>query len=337
MKIDTNYYDYYNLNSLANVLANKSTDSSNTDEQASQSTAGVSAVSARKTSEYVSNSSYMDLSISGRRVSDSIQNQDENSSVILENVQKIKEDMDSIKTADIDSMTADQIKETLSNLQNDKNALQTSIGNSENTDEIDLDSMSDEELKNLLKDVQDKAQNPPAMGGGKPPMMGGAPPKPGAGPQGVSGTAGTSETDETDSTGKYFGYDTLEEYLESLEEDDIDDMTSDEVKQALTSIKNSLNKSEGTDSDKQESELDSMSETDMKQLLKDIQSDVQNRAGMENEQPPMMQGGRPPMMNQQTLKTDTVSANENTAYNGYPTLEEYLAALYANNSSSSEI
>jgi hypothetical protein len=317
MKISSNYYDY-SLISLANILANKNTAANTASSDSAQESTNVTAVSSassassasRKKSDYMTNDNYMDFSYSGHMVSNSVQNQIEDSSVVSEKVQKVKEDIDSIKTADIDSMTADEVKDLLTNLQNDRKALQISSGISSSSQETDIDSMSESDMRETLKNVQNNAKNASKMGGGKPPM--GPPPGP------PPSSNDTSETDETDDE-----IDTSEEYLELLEDEDIDNMSSDEVKETLTNIQNSLksiNGSEDETASTDEADIDAMSETDMKEFLKEVQNAAKNSPETGGEKPPMGPPPGPPPSSNGTSETD-----ENN--DEIETLEEYLELL----------
>lgn len=76
---------------------------------------------------------------------------------------KVKTDMDNIKTVDVDSMSAEEIKTTLTNLKNDMDAIPKPYGGKGNSQEQNLDNLSESDLKDMLKKVQERAINAPDM------------------------------------------------------------------------------------------------------------------------------------------------------------------------------
>jgi len=96
--------------------------------------------------------------------------QDDNSS---EELSKVKEDLDSIKSLDIDSMTADDMKTLLTTLQTDMMAAfgstDSSTTSTSTEEATDIADMTEAEMRKLLEEIQEQANSappPPPMGGG---------------------------------------------------------------------------------------------------------------------------------------------------------------------------
>lgn len=211
MRISSNSYDYYkmlyslNTQSSNALNINTLTDSdsqSNTTSTETKKTAGI-------------NASLMGLNIQGMMMRDKMD--------------KLENDMDSIKTADIDSMTSDEVKETLSKLKSNMEAMPLPPGAQSNTNEIDLESMSETDMRNKLKEIQAHANNAPEMPKGMPPRM-----------EGTEGIQGASSTDtDTQSTLDTMLQQIIEKLTESFDSSTGDsEEYADDLKESLNSMFN---------------------------------------------------------------------------------------------------
>lgn len=198
MRISSDYYDYYSQSYALNSLSNAKISSGNSNS--SQNETEAISFQPRRHSAVSGNDNLMNLSSSGKMMRDSLQMQGKDSSEISEKMEQIKTDMDSIKTADIDGMSADDVKTALTNLQNDFKAMPSPDGSANDIQQADISSMSESEMREMLKEVQEKAKNAPEMGEGMPPppppMMGGFDPS-----QMLNGMFGSqSDTDSVNSS-----------------------------------------------------------------------------------------------------------------------------------------
>jgi len=167
MRISSNNYDYYNQAYSLNSLSNAKVSATNSDFSKTETEA--ISFQPRKYSSTDQNANIMNLSSSGRMMRDSLQMQDAGSSEMSEKMEKIRTDMDSIKSADIDSMSADELKETLTNLQTDMAAIPSRDGRGNDIQQADISSMSETDMKDMLEKIQEHAKNMPEMGEGMPP------------------------------------------------------------------------------------------------------------------------------------------------------------------------
>jgi hypothetical protein len=247
MKISSNYYDYYSqmyqLNSLSNSQTN--TDSQIGTEDSSSSKNQTKAISSIQTRSYVpdENVDIEDLNYSGTMLANSLKLQSNYSSEISENMEKLKTDMDSLKTTDIDNMSSDDAKEILTQLQTDMSSINSPDGESSDISNIDIDSMSESDMKDILKKIQDQANSMPVP-----------PPPP--------------------STEASNVFSKINEDVESIKTADIDNMSADDAKEILTQLQNdmsSIKNPYGGSSSSQKMDIDSMTESDIKNMLKKIQ------------------------------------------------------------------
>lgn len=264
MRISSDYYYNYYYNSGYGVNS-ASPAAAAISSQASQDSTGdaddvTKLQSTRRTSGY---GNAMNLSINGSMMRYSLQNAGTAPADISDKLEAVKSDMDSIKSADIDSMSAEEVKETLSKLKTDMEAMPRPDGSSGSASKLDLDSMSETDMRDMLKKLQENIQNMP--------MMGPPPQSPGS-----SGDFGA-----------------IKEDLDAIKSADLDSITTDKMKELLSNLQNSLKTTtlSDTNAEKIESaDLDSMSGTDMKQLLEDMQEQLNNPPQM----PPRGMGGFDP-------------------------------------------
>lgn len=176
MRISSSYSDYYySQSNPLSYLSNAKLSTGNSD--ASQNETEAVSFPERKRSVTSGDGNIINLSLSGSMLRYSLQTQESESTDMHEKMEKIKTDMDSIKTADIDRMTADEVKETLANLQADMAFMPPRPdGRTDDIQQADIDSMSEAEMREMLKSIQERAQNAPEMPEGMPPMMGGGMP-----------------------------------------------------------------------------------------------------------------------------------------------------------------
>lgn len=83
---------------------------------------------------------------------------------VSESFSRIKEDIDTIKAADIDSMSSDDIKKILTQLKNDTESLPNQNGQANDLSNIDIDNMSESDMKDILKKIQEQTNNMTIIG-----------------------------------------------------------------------------------------------------------------------------------------------------------------------------
>jgi cytochrome c556 len=159
---------------------------------------------------------------------------------------KINEDVESIKTEDIDNMSSDDVKKMLTQLKTDMESIKNPYGSSSNTQKIDIDNMSESDMRDMLKKIQEHANKM---------------------------TTRTEETKVSESFSR------IKEDTDTIKAADIDSMSSDDIKKILTQLKNdteSLYNQNGQANDLSNIDIDNMSESDMKDILKKIQEQTNN-------------------------------------------------------------
>lgn len=72
---------------------------------------------------------------------------------------KVKQDMDSIKALDVDNMSTDEVKKVITNLKSDMDAIASPYSKKSKTSTINLDSMSESDMKTMLKKIQERVNN----------------------------------------------------------------------------------------------------------------------------------------------------------------------------------
>jgi len=155
MRISSNYYNYYTNLYSSNTISNQNTNSE--EVSSSENIADVLTIP-RKKPTYEESGSITDLDFSVRRLMHDMKMQDNDTSEISESMNKIKADMDEIKTTDIDSLSTDDLKETLANLINDINSARKPHEGYNNDLQVDLDNMSEEDMREMLQKIQDNAE-----------------------------------------------------------------------------------------------------------------------------------------------------------------------------------
>lgn len=164
MNISTNY-DYYKQSYLLSSLSNKSVSVGSNTTSGLTETNSISSTGSRKTATS-DDWSVLNYSLSANRIKKSLETQNEESSEKFMLMESIRADMDAIKELSIDEMSADEIKEVLANLQNDLKLLPSPDGKGHNIIDADLDTMSEEDMRALLTEVQEEVN---AMGNNRPP------------------------------------------------------------------------------------------------------------------------------------------------------------------------
>lgn len=247
MKISSNYYDYYSQFYQVNTTSNVSSTSTEAANSTSSETEAVSSVGRRRPIHdmYENN---MDLNVSGRAMMNSIKMKEGEGQVssgdnntIKTSMDKVKSDMDSIKNADIDSMSEEDLKETLSNLINDLQSVPKPYGKANNSQTLDVDSMSESDIKSMLKKIQEKA---------------------------------TMVQEDKNAVSPPENFKNVDEDIDSIAAMDIESMSEEELRATLKDFKTDLEaiKRPGEMSDSaQQTDLDSMSEDDLRELLEKIQ------------------------------------------------------------------
>ncbi|KZL89590.1 hypothetical protein [Clostridium magnum] len=243
MKISSNYYDYYNqiyqLNSLSNTQINSDFQIDN--DNSSLSEDKTKAINFIQTRNYIpdENVDIANLNYSGTMVANSLRMQSVDTSEMSESIEKLNTDLDSLKTTDIDSMSADEAKELLIQLQIDMSSIKSLEG--EANDISDIDSISESDIKDMLKNIQENANNMAA------------PPQ---------------------NTKEFNVFSKIDENMESLKDVDIDSISVDDAKELLTQLQTDMapiKNPYGGSSSSQKMDIDSMTESDVKDMLKKIQ------------------------------------------------------------------
>lgn len=296
MQISSNYYDYYNqlyqLNSILNSNNTNSTSSTASSSSGNSSQSSTQAVDSITTATpFITDAStdITNLNYSGRMFMNPLSLQsssDSSSSQMSQSMEKLKTDMDSIKSADIDTMSADDVKKALTTLKTDMSAVRNPYGNAASS-KVDLSNMSESDMKSMLKKIQEKANSTTAQ------------------------STDSQNTELSDAFSK------VNNDMESIKDADIDNMSSDDAKQILTNLKNdigslisqigqsnstsstsdtsstnsdsstssdtssstgSASDTSGTSStsDSSDTSIDNMTETEMKNILKRIQEQATN-------------------------------------------------------------
>jgi len=156
MRISSNYYNYYTNLYSSNTISNQTTSSE--ESTSSESIADVTNSSSRRKAPFEESGSITDLDFSVRKLMHDMKMQDNDTSEISESMNKIKADMDEIKTTDIDNLSTDDLKETLANLINNINAVRKPHGGYNNDLQVNLDNISEEDMREMLQKIQDNAE-----------------------------------------------------------------------------------------------------------------------------------------------------------------------------------
>lgn len=117
-------------------------------------------------------SNLMGLSFNGSMVKNMLQMKGTDSTEMKANMEQMKTDMDSLKSADVDSMTVDDMKSMLTKLESDRSKMPKPHENTTNSEtankkSVDVSNMSETDMRNMLKNIQKHEKNGPKM----PPMM----------------------------------------------------------------------------------------------------------------------------------------------------------------------
>lgn len=238
MKINSNYYNYYNLNYGVSKLT-----SASAGEDSSSSNSKIDAVSSatRRYPIPEENGNAINLELNGRVMMHSIQLQGVDSSEISQAMEQIRMDMDSIKNEDIDNMSTDDMKEMLAKLQSDMQFVPISDKGTSSIREADIENMSETEMKDMLKNIQAHANSGPE------------PPK----------------------NDKLFdGLSKIKDDLSDIKTTDIESTSTDDIKEILIKLKSDMdnfkNPYKGTNNT-QATDFDGLSEENLRNMLKKIQ------------------------------------------------------------------
>ncbi|KOA18462.1 hypothetical protein CLHOM_33640 [Clostridium homopropionicum DSM 5847] len=243
MRISSNYYNYYNQLNSANSISKQTTSSE--ESSSSESIVDVISSSNKRKAEYKESGSITDLDFSVRKLMHDMKMQDNDTSEISESMNKIKEDMDAIKIADIDSMSTDELKTTLTNLITDMQSMPRPNDDLNDNSEISLDNMSEADMREMLKDIQERANNAPEH---KPEL----------------------KPDDA--------FDKIKADMDEIKTTDIDSLSTDELKETLANLIddiNSVRKPHGGYNNNLQINLDNISEEDMRDMLQKIQDNAE--------------------------------------------------------------
>lgn len=246
MKISSSQYDYYDQAYQLKYLLNLQTNSDkvNSNEESASSQSETKTKSSAKIS-YIMPSEDIDitsLNYSGRMLANSVKMKKDGSSEISGNMEKMKTDMNFIRSADIDNMSSDEVKSTLTKLKNDLESVSKPKEEASNILNADIDSMSDSDIKSMLKKIQDKASSAP-------------------------------DQNQTNKASSMFSK--LKEDMESIKTADVDTMSTADVKSNLTKLisdMQSIPSPYGKGNKVPKVDMDTMSDSDMRDMLKKIQN-----------------------------------------------------------------
>lgn len=254
MRISSNYYNYYNQLSSTGTSATQTTAADDTTSQDSSDSSVSSAK--RKRHHFQETGNIEQLQFTGMRRMDTVgmQDSDEDNTAITDNMKKFKTDMDNLKTANIDSMSADDVKTTLTNLLTDMQSMprpgeeqgtDNTSDSSSSTTSVDLSNMSEADMRKMLKEMQERINNAP---------------------------------DESQRVKREEAFSKIKSDVDAIKTADIDSMSADDVKSTLTNLitdMNSVRKPQGGYNNNNTTvDLSNMSESDMREMLKKIQENA---------------------------------------------------------------
>ncbi len=176
-----------------------------------------------RTSE--NSSDYGDLIASGQMAKMNFRIQPTEETGDTSSMEAIRTSFDTIRDSDIESLSAEDSRTMLTNLQSSLEGASSPDGSFEAISQLDVSSLSDDQVKEALSSIQTRALDASSETEGANGMRPMGPPPMGP-PPGAQGTSST-DTEETTSLS------TLEELLAKLSEDDDDD--------SLSSIEKMLN------------------------------------------------------------------------------------------------
>lgn len=195
MKINSSSYD---LASIFNALAAQKTAATTTDSDETQSAAEQSIGSLmQRLAPPDLGGSFMSLSASGQKVKNSIQPPDPPSEEMKAAMDALRSQFDTLKETDVEALSEEEAREMLSTLVSSLSALPASSSASGTGATVDVSTLSDSEVSDLLEGIQSQVAAGRPQGSPPPPppggMKGGA-----AGGLDLSSLLGTTEEDEED-------------------------------------------------------------------------------------------------------------------------------------------
>ena len=218
MNVSSNYSNYYasQLYSPSSLSNNKkSTTTSSSDSSTSSALESL----VGKINSTISYENAMSLSMSGKMLKYAMESQ---KSATEKSPDEMKAQMDEFKNADITSMTADEVQQTLVNLQSDLTGMPNPDEEANNVINANITSMSETDMRSMLTSMQEHIKSMPEPGKGQPPMGGaGMPPMTGVNTtQDLATLLGTDSTEED-----------IQSYFQKL----VDNLTSSYDKSTETS------------------------------------------------------------------------------------------------------
>lgn len=242
MRISSNYYNYYTNLYSSNTISNQNTNSE--DVSSSESISDLLTIP-RKKPAFEESGSISDLDFSSRRLMHNMKMDGNDTSEASESMNKIKADMDAIKNADIDSMSAEDVKSTLTNFLTDMQSMPRPNEETNDAPEISIDNMSEADMRKMLEDIQERAINAPEH-------------KP--------------EPNSDDAFSK------IKADIDEIKTMDIDSLSTDELKGTFDNLIDDINsarKPHGGYNNNLQINLDNISEEDMRDMLQKIQDNVE--------------------------------------------------------------
>lgn len=114
------------------------------------------------------NSNTVNLTFNGQMLKDSLFVQGMDDSEGHEKMEKLRTDMDSLLEIDIDSLSSEEIKDLLTTLKTDMEGLPNREGNNDLSD-MDIESMSETDMRELLEKIQERIKDMSEEGNRMPP------------------------------------------------------------------------------------------------------------------------------------------------------------------------
>ncbi|PRR84061.1 hypothetical protein [Clostridium vincentii] len=281
--ISTDYSSYYRQLYSANSIQKQGANSvSSDDSTSSKSTIDSLSSTKKKVVPFQESGNIDDLELSSRKLMHTMKMLNTDTSEESEATSAINSDMEALKTADIDNMTAEDLKTTFSNLLADMQSIQKTDKNSDNAPEVDLDIISESDMRDMLKVIQQRSINEPEH---------------------------TQKSSFDDEVSK------LVSDMESIKVADIDSMSLDDIKSTLANLitdMDSIKRPTGGYNNTTQVNLDAISESDMRDMLQKIQNSANNVSAQNevSESTDSLTNLNEDIENIKAVDIDTLSLNE---------------------------
>jgi len=278
--ISSDYSNYYNQLNSSIPISKQNINSK--DSSTPKDSVDTISSATKKVQPFQESGNIQDLELSARKMMHTMNMQNTDTSEDSESMSKIKTDMNAIKTSDINNMSADDLKTTLSNVITDMQSMPKPQGDSNKTSEINLDSMSESDMRDMLKNIQERAINSP----------------------------GTKQESNLDNA-----FSKVTSDMDSIKAADITTLSTDDVKTTLSNLitdMNAIRKSNVGYTNSTQVSLDNISESDMRKMLQKIQ-DSANKVSSQNgtsESTDLFTNLNSDIANIKTVDIDTMSTDK---------------------------